>query len=95
MPGLFALAQHPALHTVHTQLGPDEAVFAFLDDIYILSTPERTRTIFDAVQRALWDHARIAVNLGKTKVWNAGRGAAKNGGTTDGGGEAGRLTMER
>ena len=33
--------------------------------------PERARAVFDLVQTALWEHARIEVNLGKTKVWNA------------------------
>ena len=37
MPGLFALAAHPALAAVQAQLNPDEAVFAFLDDIYMAS----------------------------------------------------------
>ena len=71
MPGLFALAQHPALVAVQAQLHDGEAMFAFLDDIYVISLPTRTRAIFDLVQIALWEHARIEVALGKTKAWNA------------------------
>ena len=33
--------------------------------------PHRARAVFDLVRTALWEHARIEVNLGKTKMWNA------------------------
>ena len=72
MPALFALGQHPALEAVQGTLRVGEAIFAFLDDIYIISPPERVRTLFDATAAALWQHAKIQVNLGKTRVWNMG-----------------------
>jgi len=36
MPALFALGQHPALRDTRASLRPDEHLFAFLDDIYII-----------------------------------------------------------
>ena len=49
-----------------------EVLFAFLNDIYILSRPGRARPIFDILQARLQAHAGIQVNLGKTRAWNAG-----------------------
>ena len=63
MPGLFALGQHPALAEVQSSLQHGEAVFAFLDDIYIICEPDRVVFLFRLVQEALWRHARIDVNL--------------------------------
>ena len=37
MPGLFALAQHPALQATQAMLLPGEVLFAFFDDIYPLA----------------------------------------------------------
>ena len=72
MPALFAMGQHPALEEVQAILQEGESIFAFLDDIYIICKPERVRTLFDATAAALWRHAKIQVNMGKTRVWNAG-----------------------
>ena len=49
MPGLFALAQHPAVQATQAV----EAYFAYLDDMYILSRPGRARVIFDVLQAHL------------------------------------------
>ena len=72
MPGLFALGQHPALAEVQSSLQNGEAVSAFLDDMYIICGPDRVVFLFRLAQETLWKHARIEVNLRKTKVWNAG-----------------------
>jgi hypothetical protein len=47
MPALFSLAIKSSLEHVQTQLWPDEVVRAYLDDIHVLSTPERARAIHD------------------------------------------------
>ena len=47
MPLLFCLAIHNALEEVQAQLLPGEHLFAFLDDVYAVSAPERTRDIYD------------------------------------------------
>ena len=71
MPALFSLAQHPALAEVQGQLRDGEAICAYLDDTYIIATPERIHELHSAYQRALWAHARIELNSRKTRVWNA------------------------
>ena len=50
MPAFYALAQHDAICDLQ---------FAFLDDVYIVALPERTRALYDALSTALWDCARI------------------------------------
>ena len=48
-----------------------EAVFAFLDDVYIVALPEWVRALYDALSAALWERARIHLHEGKTRIWNA------------------------
>ena len=45
-----------------------EAIFAFLDDVYVIASPQRVKPLHS---RALWAHARVQLNAGKTRVWNA------------------------
>ena len=46
MPLLFALGQHQALRSVQSQLLADERLLSFLDDIYVVSQPERTCELY-------------------------------------------------
>ena len=69
MPAFYALVQHDALCDLQGQLRDGEAVFAFLDDVYIVALPERTRALYDALSNALWDRARIRLHEGKTRCW--------------------------
>ena len=71
MPAPYSLAQHGALQEVQAQLLDSEAVFAYLDDIYVVAAPELIRELYDAVARVLWGRARVQLNCGKTRVWNA------------------------
>ena len=57
MPGLFALGQHLALEAAQAQLLPEEALFAHLDDFYVVCAPQRARQVFDLVRLALREHA--------------------------------------
>ena len=61
MPGLFALGLHPALVALRARLRPGEALYAYLDDVYLVCRPERARELFDAARDCLWEHARIRV----------------------------------
>ena len=73
MPALFSLGQHSAFVAVQEQLGPDERLFAFLDDIYVTSSPNRVVPIFNILRIGnCGRHARIQVHLGKTQIWNQG-----------------------
>ena len=72
MPLLFCLGQNDALKAVQASLRPSERLFAFLDDIYIVCKPDRVDDVHTLLESALWDHARIQVHVGKTKVYRAG-----------------------
>ena len=47
MPLLFSLAIHDALMAVKAELREGEVLFAFLDDVYAVCGPNRTREVFD------------------------------------------------
>eukprot|EP00973_Karenia_brevis_P091361 12407097-Karenia_brevis.AAC.1 len=72
MPALFALGQHPALAEVAGQLQAGEHLFAYLDDVYLVCSPQRVKVLFDMVSHALTQLCGIRVNLGKTRIWNSG-----------------------
>ena len=69
---LYVLGQHDALEAVDTLLKPDEDIYGFLDDIYVICHPDRVVDIFGILQKELRRHAGIEINRGKTKVWNRG-----------------------
>ena len=71
MPAPYALAQHAALADVATALVPGEAVLAFLDGTYIVCSFERVAPLHGAFSDALWARARVQLNQGKIRVWNA------------------------
>ena len=67
MPALFALGQHPALRS-------SEMTIAFLDDVYVVCSPDRVSAIFGFLQNVWFLHPSIRVHHGKTrcgtrKVW--------------------------
>ena len=66
MPLLFSLGQHAALMAVQRQLEAHERVFAFLDDVYIVTSPDRILAVYTILQAELWRHSRIRVHDGKT-----------------------------
>ena len=70
MPALFALGLHVALVAVQAGLLPSERLFAFLDDIFVVCSPDRVADVHASLQAELWRHARIQVHQGKTQLWN-------------------------
>ena len=70
MPLLFCVGQHAALEEVQARLRPNERLFTYLDDVCVVSKPDRGGAICTALQESLWAHARIRVHGGKTHVWN-------------------------
>ena len=72
MPLLFSLGQHGALKAVARSLEEGERLFAFLNDLYVLCRPDRVQAVHRTMVQELWDHARISLHNGKTKVWNRG-----------------------
>ena len=71
MPLLFSLGQHAALEAVKARMLDGEVLLAFLDDVYVITTPERVGDVYVALQEELYRHARIRIHVGKTQVWNA------------------------
>ena len=76
MPALFCLALKPALAEIQAALQPDEQVYAYLDDIYVVTSPARVRAVFDLVSEVLYRVCRIRVNRGKLVAWNASGSSA-------------------
>ena len=62
MPALFCLGLHDALASVGSIIQADEKILAYLDDIYIFASPERTRFLYEVVAAAIKRHAGIEVN---------------------------------
>ena len=70
MPLLFCLGQHEALRATQEQLRDGEHLLAFLDDIYMVTRPDRVGPVYANLQENLHVHACIRIHCGKTKVWN-------------------------
>ena len=71
MPLLFSVGQHRALVQVQADLREGERLFAFLDDIYVVCSPERVGAVYESLEHALRTKVVINIHLGKTKLWNA------------------------
>lgn len=78
-PALFALGQHDALAGAAEQLLPTECLAAYLDDLYVVTTPDRARLAYDTLTRAVAGHTGIAANAGKTRAYNHRGGDAPPG----------------
>ncbi|OLQ11506.1 hypothetical protein AK812_SmicGene4663 [Symbiodinium microadriaticum] len=59
-------------------LHPDDTLVAFLDDLYVITSPSRAKAALDVTVRAVEDRCGIASNLSKTRVIaaEAGPGSA-------------------
>ena len=68
MPLLFSLGQHGALEAVQRSLRDGERMLAHLDDIYIVTSPDRVGVVIASLQEQLFRHARIRLHGGKTQV---------------------------
>ena len=53
-----------------SRLLQDEQLLAFLDDVYVLCSPNRARVVFDVLQEEILRHTGVHLHFGKTKVWN-------------------------
>ena len=70
MPSLFSLGQRGALQAAHRNLREGEFLFAFHDDVVMVTARERVGPVYAAMQDSLLRHAGIRIHVGKTKVWN-------------------------
>ena len=78
-PGLYALGQHDSLVAASASLRPDERLAAFLDDLYVVTVPERAAPLRRVVTGEVERGAGVEANLGKTRVFNAAGGDAPPG----------------
>ena len=69
MPALFCLAVQSALTAAQGELREGEAVFAYLDDVYLLTTPDRCAEVLLIISRHLQEKCGISVNQGKLQSW--------------------------
>ena len=53
MPALYCLGQHAALAAIQQQLNPNEALYAFLDDVYLVVPSQRVGDVLRIVQLQL------------------------------------------
>ena len=65
MPGLYLIGVHPALQEVHSRLQPGEELYAFLDDTYVVSLPDRTAPALDLLGSLLKERANVDRHLGR------------------------------
>ena len=40
--------------------------------MWVVIAPDRVGPVYIAIREVLWEHSRIQVHVGKTKVWNSG-----------------------
>ena len=62
MPLLSSLGQHAALEAMQGRLHPGEKLFANLDDVWLVSQPERVGEVHTVPEHELWTHAKIQVH---------------------------------
>ena len=70
MPALFSLGMADALKQAQDSLLADELVVAYLDDVYIITAPERALAAYRTVTETIATVCGVQPNLGKTVVWN-------------------------
>ena len=75
---ITAAALHPALTAIQQAMAPGDGCLAFLDDVYLLTTPERAVPTFRLARDAILRHAGINLHQGKTRVWNKAGSAPAN-----------------
>ena len=66
----FSTCSHWDRWSTKTSQLPGEHLFAFLDDIYMLTMPERVGAVYAIAEEMLCMPAQIRIHGGKTKVWN-------------------------
>ena len=67
MPLLFCLGQQEALQAVHRQLQAGERLFAYLDDVYVVTRPERVVEVYRILEEALRVFSCIRIHNGRRR----------------------------
>jgi len=69
MPALFSLGIQGALEASSRELGGASTIFAYLDDVYVLTHKDNAAEAFRVVSRNITEMAGIKPHLGKLQVW--------------------------
>ena len=72
MPLLFRFGIHDSLCAASERLRPEDKVFAYLDDVHVVSPPDRIRGAYNLLEEQSLAGAGIQLHTGKTRVWNRG-----------------------
>ena len=67
MPAFFSLALAPALRDLQPEFRPNEQALAYLDDVYILATPDRVAFLYRRLEELMWQWVRPRLNASKTR----------------------------
>ena len=70
IPMLFSLGLDQSLRIAQSRLQENETLLAYLDDLYILTTPERAYDAYNIVTQTVYESCGILPNLGKAVCWN-------------------------
>ena len=68
-----------AMHQARSELHSEDVLFAFLDDLYVLTTRSRAAAAIQTVTRQVEAMAGVRTHLGKLEAWSAVGGAAPPG----------------
>ena len=68
-----------ALREAQGFLSNSETIIAYLDDIYMVTSPQRARAAYDIVTNIVHRLCGVEANLGKTVSWNRAGGPAPDG----------------
>ena len=68
MPLLFSLGIHDSLRAVKERMRPEDELFAYLDDVHVVSPPDRTRGLYNLWEAELLVGAGIRLNTGRRRV---------------------------
>ena len=70
LPLLTSGMRSSVLHGTPRGFTISECLTAFLNDIYLVSQPERTAIAHRELGHQLWTRAGISLHAGKTQIWN-------------------------
>ena len=67
---LFCVGQHSALEAIQRRLRQSERLLAYLDDVFLVSQPDRARDAYNVAEKESWTHVKIHIHAGRTHMWN-------------------------
>ena len=69
MPDLYSLGQHAAPTEIQHRVHPGDFVVAFLDEIFIITSPDRARAAYDIAAEVMPRRIGVQFQSSKTRAW--------------------------